>query len=227
MLLSHRHKFIFLKSTKTAGTSVEMLLEPLCLPPGTSLPDEERAQQVSEFGIIGRRGGAKPQAESDTWFNHMSASAIKELVAPEIWEAYVKITIVRNPFSRVLSAFRFMNRLGGNADYRAFGDEVAAFDAWLKLGKIMGYKHIVTVNGVLVADRVLRHERLNVDLAGLIRDLKLPVNAADLPNAKKRPAAYAAPPVAAFYNDSRRDRVLTLEGWSFDAFGYSRDPEDA
>ena len=32
--ISHKHKFIFLKTTKTAGTSVEAYLQPLCVPEG-------------------------------------------------------------------------------------------------------------------------------------------------------------------------------------------------
>jgi hypothetical protein len=30
MIISHDHKFIFIKSKKTAGTSIELALRPLC-----------------------------------------------------------------------------------------------------------------------------------------------------------------------------------------------------
>ena len=52
--VSHSHKFIFLKTRKTAGTSIEMLLEPLCTEPN-SVVTEERATSITRQGIVGRR----------------------------------------------------------------------------------------------------------------------------------------------------------------------------
>ena len=42
-LVSHRKRFIFLKTHKTAGTSVEVALEPLCAPNGAVTGEHYRA----------------------------------------------------------------------------------------------------------------------------------------------------------------------------------------
>ena len=53
MLISHRHRFIYTKTIKTAGTSVEIYFEEACIPPGS---DIERGhgipETVTEAGVI-------------------------------------------------------------------------------------------------------------------------------------------------------------------------------
>ena len=53
-LVSHKHQFVFLKTRKTAGTSIEMLLEPFCAPPG-HVPVERTEGMVTPHGVIGHR----------------------------------------------------------------------------------------------------------------------------------------------------------------------------
>jgi hypothetical protein len=52
MILSHEHKFIFLRTKKTAGTSIELALSELCGPDDiiTPLTREDEARRT------GRRG---------------------------------------------------------------------------------------------------------------------------------------------------------------------------
>jgi hypothetical protein len=40
MIVSHRHRFIFIKTHKTAGSSMEMALAPLCGPDDIVTPME-------------------------------------------------------------------------------------------------------------------------------------------------------------------------------------------
>ncbi len=54
-LVCYKHRFIFLKTRKTAGTSVEMALEPLCVPPGTEIR-EHRSMIKTRYGIVAHRG---------------------------------------------------------------------------------------------------------------------------------------------------------------------------
>lgn len=52
MIISHEHKFIFLKTRKTAGTSVELALRQLCGPDDIIAPignAEERRQQSLHY----------------------------------------------------------------------------------------------------------------------------------------------------------------------------------
>jgi hypothetical protein len=70
MLISHVRQFIYLKTRKTAGTSVEIYFEPYCVDPRHYHGEEhERKGAVSDWGIV----GARRQASLQTWYNHMPA----------------------------------------------------------------------------------------------------------------------------------------------------------
>jgi len=57
MLVSHRKKFIYLKTKKTAGTSVEIYLERYCLPPDEPYVEaHHRPETITVDGVIGSRG---------------------------------------------------------------------------------------------------------------------------------------------------------------------------
>ena len=73
MLVSHDYKFIFIKTKKTAGSSLETFLKPFC-----------------ENGIIGKKLSEK----------HTSAEAIKDIVGNEVWNNYTKIIPIRNPWDQ-------------------------------------------------------------------------------------------------------------------------------
>ncbi|KPA10844.1 hypothetical protein MHK_008953, partial [Candidatus Magnetomorum sp. HK-1] len=47
MLVSHRHKFIYTKTFKTAGTSVESYFEPFCMNDGEWSRSHPRDQYIS------------------------------------------------------------------------------------------------------------------------------------------------------------------------------------
>lgn len=64
MLCSHSKHFLYFKTKKTAGTSVEIYFEPYCLPPGSWRPEHARAETVSGFGIIGSRMGGRRTADA-------------------------------------------------------------------------------------------------------------------------------------------------------------------
>lgn len=107
MLISHRNKFIFTKTAKTAGTSIELYFEPYCMPEGSWSPSHARDEYIGDTGIIGYRG-TNPKGR--TWFNHMSARRIRQLVGDDVWNSYYKFSIIRNPFDRLVSAFHHNER---------------------------------------------------------------------------------------------------------------------
>ena len=107
MLISHRKKFIFLKTAKTASTSVEAFFESWCLPEGEWEISHARPEYCSESGIIGERS---VNARNAIWGNHMPADQIKNRIGTTIWEEYFKFTVVRNPFDKMVSGFYFFEK---------------------------------------------------------------------------------------------------------------------
>jgi len=103
MLISHKCGFIFTKTVKTGGTSVESYFEPFCMNEGEWTFSHERKEYISEYGIIGHRG----QPGNYTWYNHMPAKEIKEKIGESIWKNYFKFCVIRNPFDKLVSEFYF------------------------------------------------------------------------------------------------------------------------
>lgn len=57
MLVSHRHRFIFVKTRKSAGSSVELAFEPFARPEGSTPPGGEwgfaTEEMVTDAGVVG------------------------------------------------------------------------------------------------------------------------------------------------------------------------------
>jgi acetaldehyde dehydrogenase (acetylating) len=94
MLISHRKRFIYTKTVKTAGTSVESFFEPLCMRDGEWSFSHGRREYVSDAGIVGIRSGEPLEIQGALWWNHMPAQAIRALIGETTWNDYFKFCVV-------------------------------------------------------------------------------------------------------------------------------------
>ncbi len=110
VIVSHAHRFIFLKSKKTAGTSMEIALSRVCgldnIITPISLADEQLRRAL---------GGRPPQHYTVPpleWRSqpHLSASEVREIVGPDLWGSYFKFSIEQNPWDAVISLYYWRNR---------------------------------------------------------------------------------------------------------------------
>lgn len=239
MLVSHRKQFIFTKTVKTAGTSIESYFERYCMPEGDWVQTHGRDEYVSATGIIGHRG-AEPQAA--TWFNHMSARNIREQMGAQVWDRYLKFTVIRNPFDKLISGFFMFN--ASLRDMPDPGQLVMAFRAWLA-----EFSRMVDANKALIADDAkphylkpeasalidrdkylldgqvcvdcfVRFEHLQHDLQEICGKLDVPFDAARLP-AFKKGLRHHVVPVADYYDSASEETVRQLYQWEIDYFGYA------
>lgn len=163
MLVSHDHRFVFLKTMKTAGTSVEISFEHVCLPPGT--PSVERREEVvSALGIV----GARPRREDSNWWNHMPASLLRSRLGDDIWNSYFRFSCVRDPFEATVSMFwwNHRERLSEMAG-RPFGERRTAFHEWVRDGAALPTNDRILFedDGSLAVHDVIRYEHLANDVA--------------------------------------------------------------
>ena len=101
MLVSHKYKFIYIKSGKTAGTSTEVYLQKACFQ--TLVIKEPSEEIVNDDGIVGMRAD-NAKTEARQFYNHMTAADIQREI-PELFEKYLKICNVRNPFDILVSRY--------------------------------------------------------------------------------------------------------------------------
>ena len=174
MIVSHKYKFIFLKTTKTAGTSIEIALSKFC---GSEdiitpiYPEEELRTQ------LGYRGAQNYQA--DGFYNHIHAQQLKKLIGEGVWNRYYKFCFERNPWDRFVSYYYWRYQLEPRPTIAEFLK--SEFNPLVFLRRT-GFK-LYTIEGEIVVDRVCLYENLNEELAQLKIKLGLPEEL-QLPRAK-------------------------------------------
>ena len=179
MIVSHKHRFIFLKTRKTAGTSLEISLSRHCGPDDVITPisevDEETRQDL---------GGKGPQNYESTSggkpaYNHMSAYRVRRFVGRDVWDGYFKFAVERNPWDLVASSYRYSSRRPEwNVPFGAFLHS-------RRLERLAKNQHIYRLRGQVAVDRVCLFESLVPDLAEVCDLVGLP--SLELPHAKSSP----------------------------------------
>ena len=232
-LVSHDHRFIFLETRKTAGTSVEMYLQPFCTPPGT--PVEEWGEAiVSKHGIVGQRLGKKgreapppPGVERNVWFSHQDCEDLRSKLPADVWKTYEKITVVRNPFAKVLSGYFWRNRKVKLPEDPE--ENIARFRKTLTTGNRITDDHeIVFARNklrfpVFQPTIVLRMENLRNDLETLAERLGLDRSRTELPVTKSSGRAPGVIPMCDWYDTETANIVRDRLDWMFTAGGYPRE----
>jgi hypothetical protein len=191
MIISHKYKFIFLKTRKTAGTSIEIALSKFCGPDDIITPisrDDEKLR--NSLGYPGsqncrvppdRYSAADMQKKQMTgkalrFYNHVPACDVRRWIGPDIWDSYFKFCFERNPWDKAISRYYF--------DMAKFDLEIsfAEYIAGVEKKLISSYD-IYTINHQVAVDFVGRYERLDKDIEWISKKLKLPEKL-DLPYAK-------------------------------------------
>ena len=229
VLVCHSKEFVFLKTRKTAGTTVEMVLEPLCAPPGHVVKEQTPAR-LSRYGIIGTR--RIPQRRpmwlyrhSNFWRNHMGAEKTRTALGPEKFDRYTKISAVREPFSRSVSQFRWrLQEAGRDASSMEFSEQRAAFRDFVAGGDWPDDREIVHVGGRYVIDHAVRFEHLAEDLKALIERLGLGLSAEAIPHTKSTGGPRKSIPLADYYDAESIATVRQRFSWVYDHFDYPDRP---
>ena len=212
MIVSHQHRLIFLKTRKTAGTSVEIALSRVCGPDDTITPLTEEDEELRRsVGGRGPQHTASPPLPVKP-FNHMPARGVRQVVGPDVWSEYYRFAIERNPWDLVVSQYYWR--------YRA--EEAPPFEEFVRRPAVQKLAdknaRIYRLRGEVAVDRVLRFESLDADLAALWAERGLP-GSPELPHAK----AYSRPERSyrELYTEETRDLVGSLFAGVVEDLGYT------
>lgn len=219
MILSHAHRFVFLKTRKTAGTSVEIALSRVCGPDDviTTVSEDDEALRL-EYGGRPPQNHESPPLERRA-YNHMPAQMVRRLLGRERWASYFKFTVERNPWDAVVSLYHWRFR---DSDPIPFADFVSSPQVEEFATK---NARIYRLGGEVAVDRVCRFESLDHELSEVWAHLGLP-GAPTLPRAKSgvRPAARS---YADYYDEESAERVRAVFAAAVRDFGYEFAPPDS
>jgi sulfotransferase famil protein len=183
VIVSHKNRFIFLRTFKTAGTSIEIALSAHCGPediltrllePG----DEELRKSVGYRGPQNHLVQRDDRPGTREFAPHMTAKAAQGLF-PDAWNRYFKFAVVRNPWEVCASAYA-MRAAQGTHRGRGFSEFVGSpgFAAWAER-----WRNTFTIDGRVAVDEIVRYEDLADSLEQVRRRIGLPEPLA-LPRAK-------------------------------------------
>lgn len=185
MIISHENKFIFIKTKKTAGTSLEIALSKYCSSIDTVTPISASDEATrTQLGYVGPTNHKKPLVQYTAkelailgvkfrpalaFYNHISATEIEALVAPRVWQEYSKISIVRNPYDHAVSMYYWAQKHTKSKqtfkDYLMYNPSI-----------LVENRRITNINGQSAVDFMVRYENFENDLTELSQHLKLGEN---------------------------------------------------
>lgn len=213
VIVSHEHGFVFMKTRKTAGTSVEIALSRVCGPDDVITPvtDDDEVLRRAHGGRGPQHFEAPPHLARKA-FNHMPVSMVRTMLGSKKFESYFSFAVERNPWDAVVSLYHWSFR---DREPGPFADYVASPAVETFATK---NERIYRVRGEIAVDRVLRYESLADELAAVWSELGLPGDP-DLPHAKAgtRPRG---PSYRSYYDDATRARVAELFAAPIAELGY-------
>jgi hypothetical protein len=181
MIISHKYKFIFIKTGKTAGTSIEVFLSQHCgendiltpifphVPPHVArnyrgiwnpLKEIVQTKEKKFFSTI------RELVQLKKFLSHSQAWLIKCRIPDDIWKNYFKFCVERNPWDKTISTYYMVNERSGRN---------LSFDDYIKKGPFChNYPLYTDFNGNVMVYKVLKYERLTEELQQVFDQLGVP-----------------------------------------------------
>ena len=229
MIVSHKHRFIYIKTYKTASTSMEAALSEICGPEDIVTPTSEQLMRTRASGRaqnyrldhplvpkrpLWRRLLGRPERfyhPSVGYYEHMPAWRVKAYLGDEIWSRYYKFTFERNPWDRQVSWYYYKTKSK---------ERRPSFDAFLadkRRAWVENYD-LYTIDGALCVDYVGRYESLTEDFNKAMQQIGLEGKVALSPS--NRSPDHGNREYRTYYDD--RTRALMGEWYAREiaAFGY-------
>lgn len=213
-IVSHRHRMIFLKTRKTAGSSVEIWLAPHLDPEAdlAAMTADLRDHRPDLAAALKPRG-LKP---------HATAGQVRSLVGDDVWRGYFKFAIERNPWDRLISLWRWRQSHRNVAiSLQAFLDAIAdGSPERLKAANAEGWSNwpIYTIEDRIAVDRVILHDQLEAGLAGALAQVGMTYRGG-LPRAKA--GIRRSGDTTAMLSESQRALIGDLARREIAAFGFT------
>ena len=227
MILSHKHKFIYIKTKKTASSSIEIALSEICGPDDVITPTRSDLEAMRktpgqnyrlDHPLVPKRPLIKrllmrPERHyhpSVGYFEHIAASRVRAYVGEAIWSQYYKFTFERNPWDRQVSWYKYKTRDKKNPP---------SFDTFNESFKraYVGNFDLYSMDDEIVMDYVGCYEDLAEDFPTVLSKIglsgKIELGLSNMTG--------SSPGYRDYYTDRSRDLMAKWYAREIKAFGYS------
>ncbi|MCI2398732.1 sulfotransferase family 2 domain-containing protein [Aliiroseovarius subalbicans] len=240
MIISHKHKFIFVRTRKVASSSMEIMLADILDKSDFATRQSDREKQTGEmFPDFDSRvfAGFDKRLRPILPFGHAPVSMAYRLFGHQVAD-YTVFSIDRNPWDRAISTFYWSAR-GTDIRTRPIEAQQQAFRDYLRQAAAPGIlrrwfsinahrdisqRWLYCIDDTPMVDVMLRYENLEQDLEQLSDYLGLPqkLSIADI-HAKRDHRATSSRDLDAFYDEETRALVSRVADWEVTRLGYSYD----
>ncbi len=219
MLLSVKHRFLFVHIAKTGGTSVRAALQ----------AQRWRDPWYWPMFLCSRLSHLSGHRIATKLPRHAKVVAAKELLPKEFFNQLFKFAFVRNPWDLQVSSFHHIRR--ERPQYLSGHEDFAAFLRW-KLDPERPYQYhidtsiesqtdyLIDLSGRVVVDFIGRYERLGEDFAEACRRIGMPAPA--LPH--QRQARDRQKDYRGYYTDETAELIARHFARDIEILGYGFDP---
>ncbi len=164
-IISFKYNFIFIKTVKTAGTSIESDL---------SQNVEDDAIVTPIYPTSALHTPRNWETEIGKFYNHMSAAEIKKLLGSEVFEKMFKFCVERDPITKCISHFHMLRN---SPIHNKDGKYNLSWEDYCQAGKFPIDINKYTVgnsgNRSLMVDKILRYENLEAELHQTLQECGL------------------------------------------------------
>ena len=168
MIISHKHKFIFIAVPKAGSNTARLLLRPFL--------DEKI--DIEQCALFGQKHSNFAQLKNIA-HGHITAMQIKNIIGKKMFKNYFKFAFIRNPYDRFISTYFFFNRNNPHLPRPSTEDFISFFHNFVnrrKLIHILPQTHYLFDEQDLLVDYIGNTMNFNQSIQSIFNTLQLPLN---------------------------------------------------
>jgi len=175
MIISHKYKFIFIKTRKTAGTSIEYNLSEYLGKNDVITPSSEARYLAQNYYFETKISNFFKFLNLKNLSNffkkkindHIHADELKNIIDRNIYNNYFKFCVEREPVDKCISYY-FMRK---NSPYSTHQRKNMTWNEFVKKKKFPVDTNFYSYKNKLIVDKIIKYENLDRELETLLKNL--------------------------------------------------------